>query len=106
MLQELIELEEQFQPHLLPGAYTFIGPSNPELFQPFMARANDLAPVVAMIREIRHFMGNKQATRAALTTLPQCTTLRIYVIPNAHGQMLIHTTIEQYCNDNNINFNL
>ena len=104
MLEELIPLEDSFQPYLLNGDYTFIGPSDTALLEPFMKQANAFAPVVAITRKLRHFLGNKNATRRALEVLPAGTPLRIYVITQTSGDNLFHNTIEGYCDRNHINF--
>src|ERR1700761_6028994 len=80
MLQELIELEERFQPHLLNNDYTFIGPADGNLWEPFFKRANNLAPVVSFSRSIHDALSDKDATRQALTIFPPGTPLRIFVV--------------------------
>jgi hypothetical protein len=107
MLQELIELEERFKPYLLNNDYTFIGPADQNLFEPFMRRANNLAPVVSILRSIHHFLSDKEATRQALSSLPAGTPLRIFVVthtPQPYDNMLLHDTIEGYVQKNNIDF--
>jgi|SRR5580698_5808786 hypothetical protein len=107
MLQQLIELEERFQPYLRNNDYTFIGPADPALLQPFMARANNLAPIVAILRSIHHFLSYRDATRQALAVLPAGTPLRIFVVTYTappHDNMLLHNTIEGYCQEHHIDF--
>ena len=103
-LKELINLQERFQPYLLNDDYTFIGPANQDLLEPFMKTANNLAPIVEFERKFEHFLGNKEAAITALSVLPPNTQLRIYVIHNRSESMLLHDTIEGYCKENKINF--
>jgi hypothetical protein len=107
MLQQLIELEDRFQPYLLNDDYTFIGPADQNLFKPFMRRANDIAPVVSFSRSIHDALSDQDATRQAAASLPAGTPLRIFVIQRTSGRyedMLLHDTIEGYCQKNNIDF--
>ena len=105
-MDELIELEERFQPYLQNNDYTFIGPVNSDLMQGFISTANMLAPVVAISRSIHHALSHQQSVRRALGTLPVNTNLRIYVVVNRASDMLIHATIEEYCDRNNIDFSI
>ena len=107
MLQQLIELEDRFQPYLLNDDYTYIGPVDGQLWEPFFNRANDLAPVVAILRSVHHVLSHKDATRQALASLPADSALRIFVIsrtPPPYDTMLLHDTIEGYCQKNHIDF--
>ena len=107
MLQQLIEREERFQPHLLNDDYTFIGPADQNLFNSFMHRANDIAPVVSFSRSVHDALSNKAATRQALASLPLGAPVRIFVIQRTSGNydnMLLHDTVEGYCQKININF--
>jgi hypothetical protein len=106
MLEELIQLQERFQPFLINYDFTFIGPEDPSLLEPFMSRANDLAPLVSINRELRHFLNNRKAAIQALGVLPLNTQLRIYVVDGNFDDMLIHTTIENYCANINIEFEI
>jgi hypothetical protein len=107
MLQQLMELEDRFQPHLLKAYYTFIGPADQNLFKVFMQRANDIAPVVSFSRSIHHVLSDKTATRQAAASLPQGTPLRLFVIQRTSGayeDMLLQDSLEGYCQKNNIDF--
>jgi hypothetical protein len=107
MLQELIELEDRFQPYLLNNDYTFIGPVDQQLLEPFMRRANNLAPVISMSRSLHDFLSDKDATRQALAVLPPGTPLRIFVVtytPPPRDSFLLHSTIEGYCQEHHIDF--
>ena len=109
MLQELIELEERFQPHLLNNDYTFIGPADGNLWEPFFKRANNLAPVVSFSRSIHDALSDKDATRQALTIFPPGTPLRIFVVTYTappQDSFLLHNTIEGYCQEHHIDFHL
>jgi len=65
MLQQLIEVEDRFQPYLLNNDYTFIGPANNQLWEPCFNIANAIAPVVAVLRPVHHVLPHKGATRQA-----------------------------------------
>ena len=108
MLEQLIMLDDGFQPFLRHGDYTFIGPVNQDLMRQFMLRANDFAPARGIFRSIHDALSNRAATRAALAVLPNNTELRIYVIGRfqGDGDILGHTTIEDYCRNHNIDFNV
>src|SRR5689334_14392783 len=103
MLNELIELEDKFQSYLMGGDYTFIGPVDQALLPPFIKMANQLAPITGWFRTIHHALGHKPSVRQAANALPTDAQLRIYVVtPTRHDGMLLHDTIEGYCNKNNI----
>lgn len=104
MLQQLLNTQARLEQHLLPGYYTFIGPVEQNLMQPFMRRANDIAPVVAFSRSIHDVLSNKQAIQRALEILPANEPLRIFVVQRHKSDVLLHDTIEGYCEKNNINF--
>jgi len=104
MLQELIALEEKFQPFLLKKDYTFIGPVDQNLFKPFFSNANNFAPVVSFSRSIHHVLSHKESVRKAIALLPTGTPMRIFVVTPARGDILLHSDIEGYCKRNNINF--
>jgi hypothetical protein len=106
MLEELIQLQERFQPFLRNRDYTFIGPEDQSLFEPFMNRANDLAPIVGIIRESRHFLNNKTTAIQALDVLPEDAQLRIYVVDGSIENVLLHDTIENYCKRHDIEFEI
>lgn len=105
-LDELIEIQKRFQPYLLNQDYTFIGPDNGNLLEPFMQRANEIAPVVGLIRETKHILGNQEATLKALSIFPDDTKLRVYIVNGKSDAYLLHSTIEDYCADNNIEFEI
>lgn len=106
MLKELIQLQDRFQPFLRNRDYTFIGPEDQSLLEPFMRRANDLAPIVSFNRELRHFLNNRAAAIQALEVLPANTPLRIYVVDGTTEDFLFHDTLENYCANHNIEFNI
>lgn len=101
-LNELIQLQDKLEQYLLPNYYSFIGPENQNLLSNFANRVNDMAPVVSFNRRPIDFLGNKNAVLLALPYLPVGTMLRIYVANSAHDNFLFHSTIEEYCNNNNI----
>jgi len=104
MIDDLIELQERFQPYLLDNDFTFIGPTDTQFLERFMKRANDLAPVVGLARRLRDFLGNREATSGALNVLPEGSPLRIYVVIGNVDDNLFHDTIEHYCITNGIDF--
>jgi len=103
-MEELIELEGRFQPFLQNNDYTFIGPLDTNLMEGFMRTANMLAPVVGISRSIHDALSHQQSVRTALGSLPANSELRIYVVVNRASDFLIHATIEEYCERNNIDF--
>ncbi len=105
-MEELIELEERFQPHLLNNDYTFIGPANMDLFEGFTRNVNLLAPVVAPARTIHHALSHRQSVRRALLNLPPGTDLRIYVVIRENDTILFHATIGDYCERFGIDFDI
>lgn len=107
MLQELIALEEKFSPYLIKQDYTFIGPNiNDPLFDPFIKEVNLKAPVKGWSRSIHDTLSHRESVRATLNQLPAGTALRLYIIPSPELSegMLMHSTIEEYCKRNNIDF--
>ncbi|MCB0743156.1 MAG: hypothetical protein KDC67_04570 [Ignavibacteriae bacterium] len=105
-MDELLELEERFQPFLLNDDYTFIGPTDINLLNEFTRTANRLAPVVAISRSVHHALSHTPSTRTAIGILPPGTELRIYVVIRTNDPILFHATIEEYCDRNNINFGI
>lgn len=103
-MEELITLEDRFQPFLQNNDYTFIGPLNADLMEGFMRNVNMLAPVVGTSRTIHHAMSHQPAVRQSLLSLPVDTDLRIYVVVRENDSFLIHATIEDYCERFNIDF--
>ena len=106
MLEKLIQLQDRFQPFLKDRDYSFIGPVDQSLLEPFMRRANDLAPIVSINREVRHFLSHRAATLQALDIFPTKTQLRIYIVDGRSDDILLHDTIENYCTKHNIEFEI
>lgn len=106
MNEEVFELEERFQPYLLNNDYTFVGPVDQHLLEPFVENANMIAPVVAISRELRHALGNKDATLRACRLLPAGTPLRVYIVIENDYDILAHSDIEEYCRRNKIDFQI
>jgi hypothetical protein len=102
MLEELLNEEQKFQPYLLKGHYTFIGPENQNLLGKFIEQANLLAPIIAISRTVHHALSHKNSTINALQVLPPKTKLRIYIVIPTTSPILFHSNIEEYCNQNNI----
>ena len=103
-MEELITLEDRFQPFLQNNDYTFIGPVDAELMDGFMKNVNMLAPVVSSSRTIHHALSHQQSVRSSLPSLPANTPLRIYVVIRENDVFLIHATIEDYCERFGIDF--
>lgn len=106
MNENIYELDDKFQEHLLKNDYTFIGPENLDLLSNFTEIANEIAPVKSIFRSAHDALSNRDATRTALKTLPLNTPLRIYVVTSNNSGFLIHGTIEEYCRKNNISFTI
>ena len=106
MKEKLYDLESQFQPFLLRNDYTFIGPTDPLILNNFYKLVNKLAPRIGILRSIHHALSNRVAVKQSLLYLSEETELKIYVvISNGHRGKVVHTTISEYCVENNINFN-
>lgn len=103
-MENLVELENKFQPFLQNNDYTFIGPLDVNLLNDFTQAANRLAPVVAFSRSVHHALSHKPSVREALGVLPIDIELRIYVVIRRNEPFLFHTTIEDYCDTNNMDF--
>ena len=106
MNEKVFELEERFKPYLLNKDYTFVGPVDQRLLEPFIKNANLIAPVVAISRDLRHALGNKQAIRKACSLLPIGTELRVYIVVENKYNILAHEDIEHYCKRNKIDFQI
>ena len=107
-MENLIEIEDRFQPHLQKNDYTFIGPVNvnTDLFQSFIQNVNMLAPVVGLSRSIHHALSHTASVRRVLHNLPADTELRIYVVMRENESLLAHATIEDYCDTYKIEFKI
>ncbi len=104
MLEELSDRQERFEPYLKNGHYSFIGPVDQNLFEPFMKTVNRFAPVKSFSRSIHDVLSNKQAVQKTLGMFPDTIELRIYVVQKSDSQILLHDTIEGYCEKNNVDF--
>lgn len=102
--ENLFEIEEKFQPFLLNNDYTFIGPVDTLYLTEFYKYVNKIAPKIAISRLIHHSLSNKSAIKKAISILPQNIELKIYVVISNGKRDLIHTSIEDYCRRNNLNF--
>ncbi|MXN93165.1 hypothetical protein GR160_18205 [Flavobacterium sp. Sd200] len=102
MAQYIFNLEERFQPFLLEGYYTFIGPANQELLGDFTSTVNRIAP----LNNINNSLSNKSVVKQVLNTLYPDSPLKIYVAEGNHSSGLAYNTIEEYCDRFHIEFNL
>lgn len=103
-LEQLIEEQAKFEPYLNDTDYTFIGPINQNLFESYMKNTNLIAPMKGFPRKIKDFLSNKDAILKAIALLPPQTELRIYVIIDKSNDILFHSTIEEYCERQNIKY--
>jgi len=103
-IENLTEEQSKFEPYLINTDYTFIGPVDQNLFEPFMKNVNLFAPMKGYHRKIKDFMSDKNAVNKALALLPVGTELRIYTIINKSENILFHSTIEEYCETMKISY--
>ncbi|RAI86725.1 hypothetical protein [Algoriphagus yeomjeoni] len=105
-LQELIDLKVRFEPYLNDGDYTFIGPNDLNLLSGFIANVNFLAPANFFATTFGNSLRNQDAVLMALSQLQSHTQFRIFVVLGdmEKSGVLIHSTIEEYCNRNKIEF--
>ncbi|WP_123962581.1 hypothetical protein [Chryseobacterium sp. 5_R23647] len=103
-LENLIEEQSKFDSYLKNSDYTFIGPVNQNLFEPFFKNVNMIAPMRGFPRKIKDFMSNRDAVLKVLSQLPNEEELRIYVIIDRSDDILFHSTIEEYCERFNIQY--
>ena len=104
MLQELKAIQERFELLLKEGYYTFIGPVDENLFTPFLKRVNNAAPGKLFNHSIHDDLANKEAVDIALTMFPDGFPLRLYVVSSADSQILLHDTVEGYCEKHGVDF--
>lgn len=97
-------LEKEFQPYLLEGFYTFIGPANQELLGDFTSVVNLVAPAYNLARTINNTLSNKSAVKQVISALYQDAELKVYVVEGNTPYGLVYTTIEEYCERFDINF--
>lgn len=101
-LQELQEEQSKFEDKIAENDYVFIGPEDLDLMEDFMKTANNNAPIIAQTRQLHHFLDHKPSILKAIESLPKNTTLRLYIASKSPLPMLIHYTIEEYCEKHNI----
>jgi len=104
MIEEIITLEEQFQPYLQTGDYTFIGPADEQLFEEFIKTVTLIAPVITTSGSVHDALSNKMAVKHIITRLPKIKETRVYIMAGKGPEVLQHTTIEEYCLANDIRF--
>ncbi|RYY51504.1 MAG: hypothetical protein EOO06_00435 [Chitinophagaceae bacterium] len=104
---ELISIQDNFRPHLKNRDYCFIAPVDSKQFELFTRTAIDIAPGSLFNNSIHRVLSNTDATKKALERMPNGMELTIYVItrPNNDDPVLAHSTIEEYCQRNSIDFN-
>lgn len=103
MNEEIFTQEEDFQPYLLENHYTFVGPVNDDLFEKFIKIVNEIAPP-NVFHTIHNVLSNSKTTRKALDLFPPDTQLRIYVVSYRSNSLLIHSTINGYCEKFNVDY--
>ena len=106
MTDYIFYLEKEFQPYLLEGFYTFIGPANQELLGDFTSVVNLVAPANNSARTINNALSNKSAVKQVLSALYQDADLKVYVVEGSIPHGLVYTTIEEYCERFTIEFRL
>ena len=99
-LQELIELENRLQPHVREPYYTVIAPANDDDFEQFLLLANNTFEEVGL----HNVLSNREGTRRIMENLYRNVDIRIFVIHRNNEAMLLHSTIEEYCRRNKIDF--
>lgn len=107
MREEILELDNRFQPYLQGKDYTFVGPVDTSLFKPFFLKVGDFAPGPLFDGTLHHQLSNKEAVAKALDYLPNNTPLRVYVVLRegiGRSADLVHASIEIYCRDKGIDF--
>lgn len=99
METNLYKQNEHIQRYLLKDHYSFIGPVDENKFEDFVKLSNKISKK-SYFGTIHNVLKDKEATEAALTILG-ITDRRIFVVvPNS--QILFHSTLEEYCKQNNI----
>jgi hypothetical protein len=104
MTDYIFNLEKDFQPYLLDGYYTFIGPANQDLLGDFTSIVNLVAPTNNAARTINNALANKSAVKQVLATMYQDTPLNVYVVEGSLPHGLLYTTIAEYCERFDIQF--
>jgi hypothetical protein len=94
-MEELYLKENEFQRHLKENHYTLIAPVDLNLFEPFIKTINKIAPS-SVFSTIDDSLSNKDAVKGAIQNFPPQTKYQIYVILSSGGMML-HATLEEYC---------
>lgn len=95
MNNDVYKIEEDFQPYLQDGDYTFVGPVNQDLLGIFTFSVN-LGLPNAEPGTLHKTLSNREAVKNALTGLPAGTALRVYVVLGSVPNGLFHSTIEEY----------
>jgi hypothetical protein len=110
--EQLRTLEEKVKPHLKNNEYTFIGPVDQNLFAPFMKNAHRIAlnncRLGLLGPTLHELLSNKDVISSTIETVNPDAPLRIYIvniinINRINDKVLLHDTIENYCDKNNIN---
>ncbi|MDQ6528251.1 hypothetical protein [Flavobacterium sp. LHD-85] len=101
-MEELFLEEDRFQKHLNDNHYTLIAPVDLNLFEPFIKTINEIAPS-SFFGSIDDALKNREAVRIAIQNFPPQTEYKVYVIISMGGMML-HATLEEYCERHNIQY--
>lgn len=105
MTDYIFTLENDFQPYLLDGYYTFIGPSNTDLLGDFTSVVNLISTTNNASRSINNSLSDKNAVKHVINVMYQNEGLSIYVVEGSLPNGLLYTTLKEYCQKFNINFN-
>ena len=106
MSDYIFNLENDFQPYLPYGSYTFVGPANQDLLGNFTSIVKLLAPVINDVKSITSALSNKKVVKQAIATLYAGAELKVYIVEGDSPYGLIYTTIDEYCDRFDIKFRL
>lgn len=105
-LNELKEINTKLQPHLVPGDFSFIAPTNGNEFEKYTQLVNQNAPVrtpMGIGRTIHSVLAETNTTNA-ITELFANQELRIYIIvPPRDSPFVFHSDVKSYCEKHGIN---
>ncbi len=101
MHQDLVDKQEKLQPYLKEGFYSFIGPFDQSLLEPFIKAANIVASKISFTSTIHQVLSKKKVIQKTLEGFPNIP-LRIYVFQVVDANFYFDDTMEGYCEKNNI----
>jgi|GEM_PF-5419192 len=106
MVNNLLELNERFQPFLHSSDYSFVAPAEYSQFDRFCDIASQIAPKPVFDSSIHNVLSDKATTRSALRNFRNNIGFTIYVAePESQGTDAPSlTTIDEYCSRHQISF--